>query len=152
MRLITILLIMALIVTALGIGCGALDTSCQDAKDAPDGALITINPPSRSVTDTNTTITTHTDFFTITVKDREGNSMNKTRITLFYPWAFPDPSAVVQLYDGATPMNAPFATCTNDFGIYTLRYDYQSGGLTYTGDLTVRSGTAYGAATFSVAQ
>lgn len=150
MRLITILLVMTLIVTALGIGCSSLDTSCQDAKDAPYGSAIVIKPESFTVTEPHDYW--RTEFFTISVTDKDTNPLNNIRITFFFPYAVPDTHGYVQLYDGATPVNSPFSTCTNANGVYHLRFDYY-GAAAFLGDLRVESGaTAFMTAAISVNQ
>lgn len=125
-------------------GCGA------GGGSAPPGSTITINPSSMSVTDDSTTARWFTVFFTITVKDSNGNPINDAKISILYPWAVPNLD-VVRLYDGSTAKNSPFDAYTDEFGVYTLRFDYQSGGgLEYTGDLEVRSGDVYATASVDV--
>ncbi|MBM4136572.1 MAG: hypothetical protein FJ241_07045 [Nitrospira sp.] len=124
-------------------------SGCGESVSAPPGAKVKINPSEVTITDTGA-IDTHTQFFSISVTDANDIPLGNIKITISYPWAVPDSSGVVQLYNGSTPVNSPFDTETDDFGIYNLRMDYQSGGLDYKGDLEVRSGTAYGKASFEV--
>jgi len=133
---------------------------CGDSVSAPPDSMITINPNTLTVTctedpevegDVCEVATPHTQWFTIYVQDSNGTPLGNVKITIFYPWAVPDSAGVVQLYDGGTPVNSPFNTETDDFGVYHLRFDYLfGGGLAYFGDLEVRSGSAYGTATFTV--
>ncbi len=129
------------------IGCGTDDNDCSSA---PSGSVITINPSDFTWTDTTSSITWNTHPFTISVKDRNGNPMNKTRISIYFPLAVPlYPN--VQLYNGSTAVNSPFSACTDNYGVYQLRFDYQAGGgLDYFGDLEVRSGDAFQDITITV--
>jgi hypothetical protein len=126
---------------------------CGDSSAPPD-STITINPDTLAMTclcETPCDATWHTTFFTIYAKDSNGTPLGKTKITISYPWAFPDLYSHVQLYDGSTPVNSPFDAETDDFGVYYLRFDYMlCGMLKYNGDLEVRSGSAYAKATFEV--
>ena len=137
---------MALFVLFALAACGS-----NNSISAPYGSTITINPTDTSVTDKGSVITTHTQFYTITVLDQNGQPMNNAKITISFPWAYPDSASAVTLYDGNSPQNSPFDAKTDSFGIYTLRFDYVSGGgLSYFGNLEVRSGTAYQQVKFTV--
>lgn len=128
-------------------------SGCGGGVTAPSDATITINPSTVSITDGTTESTWHTQFFTILVKNSDGNPLGNIKITISYPWAVPDSAGSVQLYDGSTPVNSPFDAETDDFGVYNLRFDYLSGGgLNYNGDLEVRSGSAFSSATFEVTE
>lgn len=128
------------------LGCGK-----GESFTAPSGSTITINPSSVSVTDGSSTASTHSQPFTITVLDSNGKPMNDTEISIFFQWAVPDIAGVVQLYDGSTPKNSPFTAVTDENGVYNLRFDYQSGGgLSYKGDLEVRSASAFAKATVEI--
>jgi hypothetical protein len=139
------LAILAMLVAPLG--CGQLKP--DECKSASDGATITINPSSFTVTDPHDVWRTVP--FTITVKDADSNPLNSTRIVIFHAYAVPDWHGFVQLYNGSTPVNSPFEACTDDFGVYNLRLDYDAG-TAFTGDLEVRSGTAFAIASLSVNQ
>ena len=130
-----------IIILALLASCGG---NSSNGFSAPDGSTIVINPGDFTVTDAGSTTTTRTHYFSIVVKDSSGAPLNKAKINIFFPWAVPNPPAVVQLYDGSTAVNSPFDAFTDSFGVYNLRFDYQSGGgLAYFGNLEVRSGTAF---------
>ena len=90
------------------------------------------------------------EFFTISLKDANGNPLGDTRISISFIWAVPNIVGVVQLYDGTTPVNSPFEADTDDFGVYILRVDFQSGVISYFGDIEVRSGDAFGSASLTV--
>ncbi len=126
-------------------GCGG-----GDPVSAPPDATITINPATISVADGTTEPNWHTQYFTISVKNSKGDPLGDIEIWISYPWAVPDSAGVVQLYDGNMPVNSPFKAETDDFGIYQLRFDYQLGVGSYKGDLEVRSGSAFGKASFEV--
>ncbi len=117
---------------------------------APPGATITITPSTVSITDGTTEPTWHTQYFTISVKNSKGDPLGDIEIWISYPLAVPDSAGVVQLYDGNTPVNSPFKAKTDDFGVYQLRFDYQLGVGSYKGNLEVRSGSAFGSASFDV--
>ena len=146
-----------LLFTVMLWGCGSLGS---DPVTAPPDSTITINPETMTATctedpevegDACEVATWHTVFFTIYVKDSDGTPLGNVKITISFPWAVPDSTGVVQLYDGSTPVNSPFDAETDDFGVYNLRFDYLlGGGFTYNGDLEVRSGSAYAIATVEV--
>jgi len=127
-------------------GCGGGSTS------APTGSTITINPATFTLTDASATVSTHTQYFTVSVKNLAGASLGNTKIVISSPFAVPDSSGYVQLYNGTTKMDSPFEAETDNFGIYQLRFDYTSGGArAYAGNLEARSGSAFGTASFSIA-
>ena len=140
-----------LLFTVMLWGCGSLGS---DPVTAPPDSTITISPSSMTVTclcETPCDAAWHTQFFTIFVADSDGTPLGNVKITISYPWAFPDPSWSVQLYDDSTPVRSPFDAETDDFGVYNLRFDYKLCGLLeYFGDLEVRSGSAYASASFEV--
>lgn len=142
-----------LLLTLFGAAVFFMSSCGSGSVSAPPGATITINPATLSVTDETTEPTWKTQFFTILVKNSDGNPLGNIKITISYPWAVPDSAGLVQLYDGSTPVNSPFDAETDDFGVYNLRFDYLSGGgLNYNGDLEVRSGSAFSSATFEVTE
>lgn len=124
---------------------------CQPGNvTAPSGGSIEFSPSEITVTDQGSVINTFTAYLTIVVYDSNLQPMNGQDITIFYPWAVPQ-ATVVQLYDGATPVNSPFTAKTDSNGLYHLRVDYMSGGgLAYFGELEVRSGTNFGTASIQV--
>ena len=80
-----------------------------------------------------------------------GKPLKNRQISIFFPYAVPDSSSYAQLYDGSTPKNSPFTSATNMDGVYYLRIDYLSGGgVTYTGNLEIRSGSVFASATITV--
>ncbi len=149
--------ICSLFVAVMLWGCGSLGEECVTA---PPDSTITISPDSMTTTCTEDpevegdeceVATWHTVFFSIYVQDSNGTPIGNACITISYPWAVPDSTGVVQLYDDSTPVNSPFDAETDDFGVYHLRFDYLlGGGFTYNGDLEVRSGSAYAKATVDV--
>jgi hypothetical protein len=124
-------------------GCGGSDS-------APPNSVITINPDEVTVTDSTGEPKWNTQFYTISLKDENGDPLGDTRIAISFIWAVPNIVGVVQLYDGDTPVNSPFYADTDDFGTYILRVDFQSGGISYFGDIEVRSGDAFGSAGLTV--
>ena len=117
---------------------------------APPDATITINPGSVSINDGTTTPSWHTQYFTILVENSNGDPLGDIEVWISFPWAVTDTFGAVQLYDGKTPVKSPFKAKTDDFGVYQLRFDYQLGIGSYTGNLEVRSGSAFGSASFGV--
>ena len=136
--LVTIFLILAIA------GCSG------DKITAPTGSVVSINPLSMSVSDTNPSAT-HTQYFTITINDEKDNPVQNAEVSISLPVAIPDPLGYAQLYDGSTPKNSPFIATTNADGVYYLRVDYLSGGGTsFTSNLEIRSGSAFASATLTV--
>ena len=88
--LVTIFLILAIA------GCSG------DKITAPTGSVVSINPLSMSVSDTNPSAT-HTQYFTITIKDEKDNPVQNAEVSISLPVAIPDPLGYAQLYDGSTP-------------------------------------------------
>jgi len=138
--------LLAAIVLILAIaGCSG------DKITAPTGSAVSINPLSMSVSDTHTASSTHTQYFTIAIKDEKGNPVQNAEVSISLPLAFPDPLGYAQLYDGSTPKNSPFTATTNADGVYYLRVDYLSGGgVSFTDNLEIRSGSAFASATITV--
>ncbi len=141
-------LILILIFFSFLLGCGG-----AGGNSAPPGSTITINPSSVSTTDSSSSSTWRTQFFTITLIDSDGNPIDNAKITIstVFTTAPDTTSAVIQLYDGSSTKSSPFEAYTDRFGVYYLRFDYRTGeSLTYGGNLEVRSGDAYATATFSI--
>jgi hypothetical protein len=140
---ILILTICCLALSLILCGCGG--------GSAPPGSAITVNPSSNTVTDGSTDVSTQTLFYTISLVDAAGKPLGHTRISISFIWANPNTFNVVQLFDGTTPKKSPFDAETDDFGVYILRLDFQSGGgLKYTGNIEVRSGASVGSSTLNV--
>lgn len=137
--------LLAAIVLILAIaGCSG------DKITAPTGSAVSINPVSMTVTDTNPSAT-HTQYFTITIKDEKGNPVQNAEVSISLPLAVPDPLGYAQLYDGSTQKSSPFTATTNADGVYYLRVDYLSGvGVSFTSNLEIRSGSAFASAAISV--
>ncbi|MCC6347746.1 MAG: hypothetical protein IT388_11210 [Nitrospirales bacterium] len=134
-RAVSLLLLLCL--AALS-GCGG------GGNSAPSGSTLTINPAEITTTDASSSTSWTTQFYTISLKNAEGQSLGNTKVTITFPYAVPSSYGVVQLYDGDTPVNSPLDVETDDFGVYYLRLDMQSGGgLSYSGDLEARSGDAF---------
>ncbi len=140
--------IASLVIALVLSSCGG---STSGGVTAPFGSTITIDPTAYSVGDAGTSITVHTEYFTIQVLGPDGTPFNKALITIEFPWSPPDPTSLVQLYDGNVPQSSPFSAVTNEFGLYTLRVDYESGGgLLYHGNITVRTGSASATSTLTI--
>lgn len=117
----------------------------------PPDSIITLSPASIEISDSNLATTTHTEYFTIYVEDSEERPIEGAKLSIYFVWAVPDVYGDVQLYDGATPVNAPFNVQTDEFGVYYLRVDFDSGGgLAYSGAIEVRSCSVYNGADFAV--
>jgi len=138
-----ILTICCLMLNLILWGCGG--------NSAPSGSVITVNPSSNTVTDGSTDVSSHTLFYTISLVNSSGVPLGHTRISISFIWANPDVINVVQLFDGNTPRKSPFDAETDDFGVYILRLDFQSGGgLKYNADVEVRSGASFAKSTLTV--
>lgn len=125
---------------------------CGDKLTAPSGSAISISPDSFAPpADTSSATSTHSQYFTISLKDADGKPLKNREISIFFPYAVPDSSSYAQLYDGSTPKNSPFTANTNMDGVYYLRIDYLSGGgISYSGNLEIRSGSVFGSATITI--
>ena len=147
--LLSFFLMIAVLTGVPMMGCGS-----DKGGTAPDGSTIEIRPLDPSVTDKGPTATWSTEYFTITVRDVNNLPLNKVKLNIKFPWAVPDPANLVQLYDkDGLPVNSPYDSAyTDEFGVYNLRFDYmRGGGVSYFGNLEVRSGTAYASTKFTVA-
>ncbi len=121
-----------------------------DKVTAPTGSTVSINPVSVTVTDANPSAY-HPQYFTITIKDEKGNPVQNAEVSISFPVAVPDSLGYAQLYDGSTPKNSPLTATTNADGVYYLRMDLLSGGgVSYTTNLEIRSGSAFASATITV--
>jgi len=146
--LVKILILLALLAAVFFMGnCGSVG---DGGVSAPLGATITINPDSVSINDVTTTPSWHTQYFTILVKNSNGDPLGDIEVWISFPWAVPDTAGAVQLYNSKTPVNSPFKAKTDDFGVYQLRFDYQLGVGAYIGNLEVRSGSVFEKASFEV--
>ncbi len=124
-------------------GCGGYD--------APETATITINPSSVKITDGTSGVNTTTQYFIITVKDENGIPLKNVEVWISYLWAAPNAYDFVQLYDGDDAEDSPMNVTTDENGAYNLRFDFKSGGgLEYSADLEVSSGSVYNSAEFKV--
>ncbi|VAX30598.1 hypothetical protein MNBD_NITROSPIRAE02-622 [hydrothermal vent metagenome] len=124
--------------------------SCGDVS-APPGSTITINPPSLSIENGDATARWTTQFYTVSVIDKDGYPVGDAELSISFIWASPNPYNLVQLYKGTTPVDSPFSATTDEFGAYTFRLDFISGGsYEYTGDIEVRSGAAFASSTLDV--
>jgi len=132
--------------TLMMVACGNSDVS------APPGSTITISPAGLKVEDGRTQVYYDQQLFTVTVHDAEGRPIRDAEITIFYLWAEPNPSAVVQLYDSNNnPVDSPFTAHTDEFGTYTFYFGFNSGGgLSYKADLEVRSGEIFASQTIEI--
>ena len=122
-----------------------------DGGGAPAGATITINPSTYTLIDTTLVAATHTQYFSIVVKDANGFPFKDIKLTIAFIWAKPDIYGLVQFYHGGNKVNSPFNAYTDANGTYRLRMDFWSGGeLDYNGTLQVTSGSGYASADFEV--
>jgi len=123
----------------------------DDLDSAPAGATITVNPSSFTLTDATASAITHTEYFSIVVKDANGFPLKDIKLRIAFIWAKPDYYGLVQFYHGVSKVNSPFNASTDGNGAYVLRMDFISGGAwAYKGTLQVTSGSAYGSADFEV--
>jgi hypothetical protein len=121
-----------------------------DACDTSIGSTITITGPD-NITDITPSTSTDTAFFAIVVKNQSGVPLANVEISITYPWAVPNPAALVQLFDGNnTQQDSPMSVTTDANGTFNLRMDYQRGLVDYTGTIQVTSGSVIGTADFSV--
>ncbi|NOZ25199.1 MAG: hypothetical protein GXO94_03800 [Nitrospirae bacterium] len=124
--------------------------SCGDVSAPPD-STITINPSSLTIENSLPTTETSTQYYTVSVVDKDGNPVGDVKLSISFIWASPSPYNLVQLYKGDTPVDSPFDATTDEFGAYTFRLDFVSGGgYEYKGDVEVRSGAAFAASTLEV--
>ncbi len=125
----------------LFLGCGARGGS------APPGSTITIGSFD-GVTDTNTTRQLNSETVQVVVKDSKGNGVNNAKIDISFNYtAMPDKTiatditSLVTLCGGTQIVNSTFEAKTDDWGVYYLCIEYQSGGgLAYAGNVKVTSG------------
>ncbi|MFO0751767.1 MAG: hypothetical protein U0411_00395 [Thermodesulfovibrionales bacterium] len=142
-RAVSFLLLLCLVALS---GCGG-----GGGNSAPSGSSLSVNPAEITVTDAASSTSWTTQFYTISLQNAEGQSLGKTKVTITFPYAVPSSYGVVQLYDGDTPVNSPLDVETDDFGVYYLRLDMQTGGgLEYSGDLEARSGDAFASSKITV--
>ncbi len=133
---------------AVGSKSGQSNEACATTLSI---ATITINHSMVTVTDGTLTAQWHTQYFFISVKDTGGYLASDVEIWISYPWAVPDTSGFVQLYDGDAPKDSPMSVKTDENGSYILRFDFLSGGgLEYIGNSEVHSGSVSSSATFEV--
>jgi len=127
--------------------------SCgEDDVCPPPESTISLSPESLDITDAGPNQQIHTTYFTINVADNNGIPIKHAKLSISFIWAVPDSYQVVQLYDGDTPVNSPFNTETDEFGVYYLKVDFLSGGgLEYFGDVEVRACGIFGSATVTIA-
>ncbi len=124
----------------------------DDGGDAPATATITISPAANvEVTDGTASASWSTKNFHISVKDANDTPLKYINLHISYIWAVPNGNGLVQLYDGTTPKDSPMLVQTDANGGYNLRFDFQSGGgLSYSANLQVSSGSVFGSTGFSV--
>jgi len=138
-----LLLINSIILAFMFLGCGG------GTDPAPEGAEITFSEGDIAVSDGNAT-TWQTEYVSIFVKNEEGLPLNNVELTITYPWAAPSTDFVVQFYDGLGKVDSPLTASTNEYGAYTLKFEYMSGSIEYGGDISVVSGSAAASIEFKV--
>ncbi len=114
--------------------------------------MITISPGT-DVTFSNSfdAISWSTQNFHISVKTDLGIPLSDVNLYISYILAVPNSFGYVQLYDCDTAKNSPMMVKTDINGTYNLRFDFQSGGgLAYTGNVQVISGSVFGSRGFAV--
>jgi len=138
------LLLTALILTSCIVllsGCGndaGIDLGPGGCVTAPTGSkILFVSVPSEV---TCAVFTRKTGTFTIQVVNENGIPLNDVLLWIDYPWAVPHEPGFVQFNDGNTPKNAPMNACTDVDGLFHLTVDYDCGGDSYDGSLTVTSG------------
>ena len=96
-----------------------------------------------SVSDTNPSAT-HTQYFTITIKDEKDNPVQNAEVSISCLWQFLILWAMPS-FTTALHQKPPFIATTNADGVYYLRVDYLSGGggTSFTSNLEIRSGSAF---------
>jgi hypothetical protein len=120
---------------------------------APSGSTIAINPTTISYTavvsagsDTSSQGWQSTSFL-ITLTDSNGDPVNNATLHI----TFDTLNDYIQFYDGEATTGYPFDATTDAYGTYSLRFDFEAGGgLTYSGNIEVSSGTAYNSVPISV--
>ena len=127
----------------------ACGTSGEKENAAPPNAVITISPTAHSFDIAGAQITS-TEFFNIVVKTAGGIPLEDVALRISFVWADPSSTGLVQLYDGDTPVNSPFYAKTDENGSYIVRFDFEGGGLAYSGTLLVISGSVTKTADFEV--
>jgi len=124
--------------------------SCGDVSAPPD-STITINPSSLTIENADTDAKWTTQYYTVAVVDKDGNPVGDVKLSISFIWASPNPYNLVHLYKGDNRVDSPFDATTDEFGSYTFRLDFISGGgYEYKGDLEVRSGAAFASSTLDV--
>ncbi len=118
--------------------------SCgSDNITAPEGSFISTNPDSMSISAGIWDTCFSDQYITITVRDVTTKPMNGVEIFIDYAWAVGHGSwNLVQFYDGATPVDAPFKVVTDKSGNYHLRADIYICS-SHAGDIEIRSSSAY---------
>lgn len=122
-------------------GCGARGGS------APPGSSIAIGTFD-GVTDTNTTKQLNSETVQVTVTDSSGDGVNNAKLDISFNYTAmpdktiaPDITNLVTLCGGAQIVNSTVEVKTDDWGVYYLCVEYQSGGgLVYEGNIKVTSG------------
>ena len=126
-------------------GCGG------QTADAPLGSTITIDPEEVSVSNSFVDSTWSTSHFQISVKNENGIPLNNVKLWISFVYAVPHEYGFAQLYDGDTLKDSPMSVTTDENGVYNLRFDYQEGGgLEYSADILVNSGSASASAEIKV--
>jgi hypothetical protein len=138
-------------------GCG--DTH---STSVPDGSTITINPPTLTMSKVDNT----SQDFKVTVKDKNGDPINKAQVTITGAFAQPrnstNTTARYQFYrfsgGEVNPSNSPvdsgFTAETDPNGTYTFSITIYGfvGGLpnAFTDNIDIYSGTAFGSVVLTI--
>jgi hypothetical protein len=133
--------ILLLLCVLLFSGCGARGGS------APPGSSITIGSFD-GVTDTNTAKQLNSETVQVVVTDSKGNGVNNAKIDISFNYTTSpdktiagDITSIVTLCGGTQIVNSTVEAKTDDWGVYYLCLEYQSGGgLVYAGNVKVASG------------
>lgn len=147
-----------LIVIALQ-GCGRADTH---PTSVPDGSTITITPTTLTLSKIDNT----SQDFSVTVKDKNGEPINKAQIQISGAFAEPrnatNTNARYQFYrfpggeviPGNIPVNSGFTAETDSNGVYKFSITIygQVGGVpnAFTDNINIHSGTAFGSVTLTI--
>jgi hypothetical protein len=126
-------------------------SGCGGGVEAPEGATITTSTDSITVTVTDTSSHWHKESIVITVKDANGIPLKDVVLRISYVWAIPDYYGLVQFYSDGTPVDSPFYAETDEEGNFVLELGFLAGGgLEYSGDIHITSGSASANVEFKV--
>ncbi len=136
-------------------GCGG------KGSDAPAGSTVTISGID-SFADGTGLFSIQTGRLFIVVENAKGVPLNNVKLNITFPLArtsivttlFNDPANLggylVLLQDEGSDTNSPLEVTTDINGVYELVFKFWSGGIAYTSDVHVTTGTADAVHEFAV--